>query len=70
MSRPLRAMFVITSMPIGGAETLLASLVRSFDRNRIEPQICCLKEPGPLGEILYQELPLHSHFIHHKYDIW
>jgi glycosyltransferase involved in cell wall biosynthesis len=69
MSHPLRVMFVITSMPVGGAETLLASLVRSFDRNRIEPQICCLKEPGPLGEILGKELPVHSHVIHHKYDV-
>jgi glycosyltransferase involved in cell wall biosynthesis len=69
MSRPLRVMFVITSMPVGGAETLLSSLVRSFNRRRVEPQICCLKEPGPLGEVIKQELPLHSQLIRHKFDI-
>ncbi len=69
MSRPLRVMFVITSMPVGGAETLLANLVRSFDRVRIQPQICCLKELGPLGEELRNELPVHSHYIRHKFDV-
>ena len=29
---PLRVMFVITSMPVGGAETLLTELVRRMDR--------------------------------------
>ena len=29
---PLRVMFVITSMPVGGAETLLVELVRRLDR--------------------------------------
>ena len=29
---PLRVMFVITSMPVGGAETLLVELVRRMDR--------------------------------------
>ena len=31
---PLRVMFLLTSMPIGGAETLLVNLVRRLDRER------------------------------------
>ena len=45
-------MFVITCMPVGGAETLLVNLVRRMDRSRFAPELCCLKYFGPLGEVL------------------
>src|SRR5688572_11108535 len=54
---PLRVLFAITSMPVGGAETLLVNLCRRFNGDRIVPAVCCLKERGPLGEFLAQELP-------------
>ncbi len=41
---PLTVMFVNTSLPVGGAETLLLNLVRRMDRERFQPEICCLKE--------------------------
>ena len=66
--RPLKTMFALTSMPVGGAEILLADLVRSFDRDRIEPEICCLKERGPLGDTLAKEIPVHAQLIRHKLD--
>ena len=66
--RPLRVMFLITSMPVGGAETLLVNLVRRLDSKRFEPQICCLKNPGPLGKLISEELPVHTNFISHKFD--
>ena len=47
---PLRVMFVLTSMPVGGAETLVVELIRRLDRARFLPELCCLKELGPLGE--------------------
>jgi glycosyltransferase involved in cell wall biosynthesis len=62
-------MFVITSMPVGGAETLLINLIRRLDRHQILPEICCLKEPGPLGEIAANEVPVHSGLIQSKYDL-
>lgn len=65
---PLRVMFVITSMPVGGAETLLVNLVRRMDRSRFAPELCCLKEFGPLGEVLSQEIPAVEKLIRHKYD--
>jgi glycosyltransferase involved in cell wall biosynthesis len=67
--RPLRVMFVITSMPVGGAETLLVNLVRRLDRRRFAPEICCLKEPGPLGEIMAREVPVHHGLLRHKFDL-
>ena len=67
--RPLNVMFVITSMPVGGAETLLVNLARRFDKTRIKPMIGCLKERGVLGEEMAGEFPVFENLIHHKYDV-
>ncbi len=61
-------MFVITSMPVGGAETALVELVRRLDRERFQPELCCLKHFGPLGEILAREIPAVTGLLAHKYD--
>jgi glycosyltransferase involved in cell wall biosynthesis len=65
---PLRVMFVITSMPVGGAETLLVELVRRLDRQRFSPELCCLKHFGPLGEVLAREIPAFTGLLAQKYD--
>jgi len=65
---PLRAMFVITCMPVGGAETLLVQLIRRIDRSRVSPELCCLKYLGPLGEAVQDELPTFSGLLAGKYD--
>ena len=61
-------MFVITCMPVGGAETLLVELIRRMDRARVSPELCCLKYLGPLGEVLAHEVPTCSGLLRHKYD--
>ncbi len=66
---PLRILFLTTSMPVGGAETLLMNLVRRLDSQRFAPEIACLKEPGPLGELLAEEMPVHSHLLTSKFDL-
>ncbi|QDU56445.1 glycosyltransferase [Aeoliella mucimassa] len=66
---PLRTLFCVTSMPVGGAETLLVNLIRRLDRSKIAPEICCLKQPGPLGDEMAAEVPVHSGLIHHKLDV-
>jgi glycosyltransferase involved in cell wall biosynthesis len=67
--RPLRTLFLLTSMPVGGAETLLVNLVRRFDRSRIEPLIGCMKQLDVLGEEIANEIPVFENLIRHKYDI-
>ena len=62
-------MFVITSMPVGGAEILLMNMIRQMDRNLGNPHICCLKEKGVLGEELASEIPVYENMIRHKYDV-
>lgn len=61
-------MFLLTSMPIGGAETLLVNLVRRFDPARITPLIGCLKEKDVLGVELENEFSIYENLIQHKYD--
>lgn len=65
---PLRVMFVLTSMPVGGAETLLAELIRRLDRSRFLPELCCLKELGPLGAELAKACPAHAGLLRRKFD--
>jgi glycosyltransferase involved in cell wall biosynthesis len=67
--RPLTVMFVNTSLPVGGAETLLLNLVRRMDRERFAPEICCLKELGPIGELLSADVPTFHSLLRHKYDV-
>lgn len=45
------------------------NLVRQLDRSRFAPEIACLKEPGPLGELLAKELPVHSNLTTGKFDL-
>ena len=66
---PLRAMFVITSMPVGGMEMLLVELIRRLDRSRFEPELCCLKRFDRLGEVLAGEIPAFTGLIGQKYDL-
>ena len=69
IARPLKVMFVITCMPVGGAETLLVNLVRRLDRSRFSPELCCLKYLGPLGEVLANEIPTFTGILPHKFDV-
>lgn len=65
----LRCQFVITSMPVGGAETLLVNMLRQMDPDIIRPEVICLKQPGPLGEAIAGEFPVHSNLIGGKWDL-
>ncbi|HEV3138031.1 MAG TPA: glycosyltransferase, partial [Pirellulales bacterium] len=65
---PLRVMFLITSMYVGGAETLLENLIRRLNPERFAPSLCCLKSLGPLGETLARDVPVFHDLIRLKYD--
>jgi len=66
---PLRIQFVITSMPVGGAETLLVNMLRRMDPATVCPEVICLKEPGPLGEQIAAEFPVHHSLLRGKWDV-
>jgi glycosyltransferase involved in cell wall biosynthesis len=62
-------MFVITSMPVGGAETLLVNLIDRFDGQRIRPEVACLKSRGPLGDAIAGRHVVHSDLTAGKWDL-
>ena len=66
---PLKISFVITSLPVGGAEVLLANLVHRLDKSLVQPHVLCLKEAGELGEVVAREVPLESRLLRSKYDL-
>ena len=65
---PLRVLFLATHLPVGGAERLLVDLVRGLDRAKFAPEVGCIKELGPIGELLAKEIPVHSRLSHGKFD--
>lgn len=66
---PLRVQFVLTSLPVGGAEVLLLNLLKRLDRSKIAPEVICLKDSGELGESVAAEVPLKSNFLSSKWDL-
>jgi len=66
---PLRVAFIATTLPVGGAETLLVDLVRRIDRSRFTPEVVCLKYLDVLGEVLAREIPVHTELLTHKFDL-
>lgn len=66
---PLRVLFLTTSMPVGGAETLLVDLVRKMDKERFRPELACTKDLGLLGEALAGEIPTHCNLLTNKTDV-
>ncbi len=61
--------FVITSMPVGGAETLLVNLIRRMDKNAFAPEVVCLKDAGVLGQELASEIPVYANLLTSKCDV-
>ncbi len=47
---PVRILYLIVTLPVGGAEEHLLSLVRNLDRNRFDPTVCCIGRSGPIGK--------------------
>ncbi len=48
-SGPARILYLIVTMPVGGAEEHLLSLVRILDQNRFDPTVCSIGGSGPIG---------------------
>jgi glycosyltransferase involved in cell wall biosynthesis len=68
-AKPIRVMFINTSLEVGGAETLLVNLIRRLDRNRFAPEVCCLKAKGQLGELLEAAVPVFADLLRSKFDV-
>lgn len=47
-----RILHLITRLPTGGAEQLLASIVRHLDAGRFDSTVCCIQERGELAALI------------------
>jgi glycosyltransferase involved in cell wall biosynthesis len=60
MDRPLRVVFVIGSLGGGGSERQLLGLLKTIDRERIQPVLYLLDRSGPLLEEVPPDVPAFS----------
>lgn len=56
---PLRVLFVIDELDIGGTEQQILELVRRIDRERFEPHVCCFRYGRKAKEIASFGVPVH-----------
>lgn len=47
--RPIRILYLIGTLDVGGTEGQLATLALGLDRRRFVPEVCCLERVGPLA---------------------
>lgn len=64
-----RVLFLTTDLQPGGAELMLASLVRRLPRFGVKPYMACLKSGGELGGRCRDEgTPVFENLLRHKFD--
>lgn len=66
---PLRVLFAINNLEVGGAEMLTYELVRRMDRTRFAAEVACMRDTGELGRRLLGEIPVHANLLAGKYDV-
>ena len=68
-SRPLKTLFVISSLAVGGAETLLVNTFRNFRKTHVIPSVACLKKKGLLGEAIESEFEVTENWLTNRFDL-
>ncbi len=66
---PLRVLFAINNLEVGGAEMLTYELVRRIDRSRFAAEVACMREAGELGRRLRDDIPVHANLLANKFDL-
>lgn len=70
-NKPPRINFMaaIHSMIVGGAERICEDILLRIDRDRFNPILLCMREPGPLAETVAKEgIKVYSNLTSDKYD--
>jgi glycosyltransferase involved in cell wall biosynthesis len=63
-------LFLTNSLPVGGFETHLLSLLQAIDKERFRPVVGCLKGGGPLEpEFRAAGIPVYSHLQRGRMDL-
>jgi glycosyltransferase involved in cell wall biosynthesis len=69
VSERTRIWYLIGTLAVGGAERSLVDLVNNLDRNRFEPVIYTIAEPGPLADDINSDIPVRSLGAANKVDL-
>jgi glycosyltransferase involved in cell wall biosynthesis len=63
-------MAAIHSMIVGGAERICQDILLRMDRERFNPILLCMREPGPLAEAVAREgIKVYANLTDGKYDL-
>ncbi len=46
----MNILYVVTTLPVGGAEEHLRTVVKNLDRGAFRPTVCCIGKKGAIGE--------------------
>lgn len=66
-SSPSRILHLFVTLPVGGAENLLLSILRRLDPQRFSSLVCCIGERGALGEqVIAMGFPVTEFHLLHK----
>lgn len=58
MNQPLKLLLIIPNLSGGGAERVVVTLLRYFDRSRIAPTLLAIDLQGPYLQLLPEEIPV------------
>ncbi|MBW1917873.1 MAG: glycosyltransferase [Deltaproteobacteria bacterium] len=48
-TKKIKVLHLLVTLPVGGAEDLVAAIVRGLDDARFQVQVACIGSPGPVG---------------------
>ncbi|MDD3582002.1 MAG: glycosyltransferase [Desulfobacca sp.] len=51
-SQKIKVLHLLVTLPVGGAEDLVAAMVKGLDASRFQVQVACIGAPGPIGKEL------------------
>ena len=50
----MNILHVMSRLPVGGVENQLLTVLRKYDRERVQPYVCCLSDKGEVGREIEQ----------------
>jgi len=66
---PVPVLFLEPTLGPGGAERVLFEVVTRLDRERFKPIVCCLKQPGVVGDALIARgIPVHHGILASRFS--
>jgi len=62
---PINVMNILPSLNVGGREKVVIDMINNFDKEVFDLSLCCLKNPGPMTELLKKD-KVRLYFLNRK----